>query len=261
MKTKIIGIFIVTLLIVTALPVLGKMNVQLNGESKASTIAPILNFSPKSHDFGYVQEGQTYQTTFDIWNAGTGALDWHLGIVHVWLSPSPTSGTSTGEHDTVTVTISTSELSPGQHDGFVSIFSNGGDAYFDITLKVHRAPQKPILTGPTSGKAGVAYTYSATSTDPDGDQLVYWFDWGDTTNSGWVGPSPSGIPWSTSNDWPTQGTYDIRAKAKDIHGAESEWSDPLSVTMPRNKVINTPFLNFLEQHPHLFPLLRQLLGL
>ena len=30
---------------------------------------------------------------------------------------------------------------------------------------------------------------------------------------------------------------------------------------PKNKAINSPFLQFLENHPHLFPLLRQLLGL
>jgi len=26
--------------------------------------------------------------------------------------------------------------------------------------------------------------------------------------------------------------------------------------MPKNKAINTPFLNFLENHPHLFTLLK-----
>jgi hypothetical protein len=67
-----------------------------------------------------------------------------------------------------------------------------------------------------------------------------------------------------------QGSYSIKAKAKDdpngdgdlSDGTESVWSDPLSVSMPKNKpYINTPFLSFLENHPHLFPLLRQLLGL
>ena len=53
----------------------------------------------------------------------------------------------------------------------------------------------------------------------------------------------------------------IQVKAKDVYGAESEWSDPLPVSMPKNKAINTPFLNFLENHPNLFPLLRQLLDL
>lgn len=32
-------------------------------------------------------------------------------------------------------------------------------------------------------------------------------------------------------------------------------------TKPKNTAINTPLLNFLENHPHLFPLLQQLLGL
>jgi len=35
----------------------------------------------------------------------------------------------------------------------------------------------------------------------------------------------------------------------------------ISLVTPKNKPINTPFLTFLENHPHLFPLLRQLLKL
>jgi len=35
---------------------------------------------------------------------------------------------------------------------------------------------------------------------------------------------------------------------------------PVSLTTPKNKAI-TPFLNFLEQHPNMFPLLRHLVGL
>jgi C1A family cysteine protease len=35
----------------------------------------------------------------------------------------------------------------------------------------------------------------------------------------------------------------------------------VSLTTSKNKTVNTPFLRFLEQHPHLFPLLRQLMGL
>ena len=39
----------------------------------------------------------------------------------------------------------------------------------------------------------------------------------------------------------------------------SEWSDRVSVVMPRNKAINTPLLNFLQQHPNMFPLLQLLI--
>ena len=30
------------------------------------------------------------------------------------------------------------------------------------------------------------------STNPDGDNIFYLFDWGDDTNSGWIGPYKSG---------------------------------------------------------------------
>ena len=32
-----------------------------------------------------------------------------------------------------------------------------------------------------------------------------------------------------------EGSYTIKVKARDIHGGESEWSDPLSISMPKYK--------------------------
>ena len=132
-----------------------------------------------------------------------------------------------------------------------------------IKLGTNQPPNKPSKpSGQINGKVGTSYTYSSTTTDPDGNQIYYWFDWGDTTNSGWVGPYASGATGSASHTWTSQGNYNVKVKAKDDpHAAESIWSDPLTVTMPRNKVINTPFLNFLENHPNLFPILRHMLGL
>ena len=62
--------------------------------------------------------------------------------------------------------------------------------------------------------------------DWDGDNVVD--EWDDNDSSYYT----SGTPISTSHNWSADGTYDIRVKAKDIYGAESEWSDPLTVTMP-----------------------------
>ena len=31
----------------------------------------------------------------------------------------------------------------------------------------------------SSGKPGVEYTYTTSTSDPDGDQVYYWFDWDD----------------------------------------------------------------------------------
>ena len=122
-------------------------------------------------------------------------------------------------------------------------------------------PEKPgIPDGNSSGGVNVEYTYTASTTDPDGDKLYYLFDWGDGEFSEWIGPHNSGETAEASYTWTEKGDYEIKVKAKDDHGVQSEWSDPLSVSMPKNKAINTPFLQFLEQHPHLFPLLRHLMG-
>jgi len=41
---------------------------------------------------------------------------------------------------------------------------------------------------------------------------------------------------------------------------ESDWSDPLTVTIPRDKAINRPLLlQFLQSHLIMFPLLQKLI--
>ena len=131
-----------------------------------------------------------------------------------------------------------------------------------VTFHISYPPEKPnIPDGPTRGKAGEEHTFSTSSTDPEGEQLYYKWNWGEGNFSNWLGPFNSGEICEASYTWIEQNQYNITVKTKDIHGEESDWSDPLAISMPKNKAINTPFLNFLEQHPHLFPLLRQLLEL
>ncbi len=130
-----------------------------------------------------------------------------------------------------------------------------------IASGVSLPPNKPSIFGPTDGNKGTEYTYNTSAnTDPDGDDLYYLFDWDDSTLSDWVGPFASGEKGSASHKWNKQGNYQIRVKARDSYGIESLWSDPLSVTMPRNKAIQTStFLNFLTGHLNLFPILHRLL--
>jgi len=93
-------------------------------------------------------------------------------------------------------------------------------------------PSTPILSGPSSGQINVEHMYNAYSIDPD-DELLYLFEWGDGSNSGWIGPFLSAEQCSASHIWDQQGSYTIRCKAKDNHGIESPWSEPLPVSMPR----------------------------
>jgi hypothetical protein len=122
-----------------------------------------------------------------------------------------------------------------------------GDPSLSIAAE-SKPPLKPAKpSGPISGTAGVEYTYSSTTTDPEGDDIYYLFDWGDGETSGWIGPYPSDATVEATHAW-DEGDYQIRVKAKDEHGALSEWSDPLSISMPKNKQLPNQ-RGFLEWYP------------
>jgi len=107
---------------------------------------------------------------------------------------------------------------------------------FGFTQGAPNKPSKP--NGPASGTPGTMYNYSSSTTDDQGDQIYYLFDWGDGTDSGWKGPFPPGTVCGASNIWNSRGTYQVKVKAKDIEGHESRWSDPLSVKMPKSKTMH-----------------------
>ncbi|TKJ48032.1 hypothetical protein CEE34_00965 [Candidatus Aerophobetes bacterium Ae_b3a] len=89
----------------------------------------------------------------------------------------------------------------------------------------NQPPNTPsVPTGPSSGSPGVSYSFTATTTDPDGDQIAFKFDWGDGIESGWTSFVNSGGSASLSHSWSGQMTYEVKAKAKDIYGGESAWS-------------------------------------
>ena len=104
-------------------------------------------------------------------------------------------------------------------------------------------PAKPVLTGPTSGAINEEYTYSVITTEPDGEDIYYYIEWGDGTNSGWLGPFDSGQQTSAQKTWTAPATYTVRAKAKDINQVSSEWSDSLLVTIMVDRPPNTPTID------------------
>jgi hypothetical protein len=119
-------------------------------------------------------------------------------------------------------------------------------------------PEIPDIIGPTSGKVGTEYTYTFNSDDADDDDVYYYIKWGDGHVEIWEGPYKSGVDAEIKHTYTREGTFIIEAKAKDTNGAESGWSN-FTITMPRDKVINKPILNFLQSHPNWFPLLQKLI--
>jgi len=63
------------------------------------------------------------------------------------------------------------------------------------------------------------------------------FDWGDGSNSGWLGPNDTII---TNKSWNSTGIYDLRFKLKDMYGYETDWSEPYPITISLEFYIPTP---------------------
>lgn len=134
--------------------------------------------------------------------------------------------------------------------------------HFTTTNAPNNPPSAPTITGPASGKANTNYSYTFTATDPDGDTLQYYIDWGDGTTTNWVGPYNSGAPVVLGHTWTVKGTFTITGKARDQHGAEGP-TGTLTVTMPMSNGYDAfnPFLEWLfARFPHAFPILRHLMG-
>jgi PKD repeat protein len=99
------------------------------------------------------------------------------------------------------------------------------------------APPAPTVNGPTSGSINHVYDFTVGPIiDPEEDSFYCKWDWGDGNISDWAGPYPSGQIASGSHSWTAVGTYEIRARLKDSYGAESNWSEPLVIT-----ITNTDF--------------------
>ena len=100
-------------------------------------------------------------------------------------------------------------------------------------------PSDPTVNGPINGTIWYSYEFSFSSDDQESDSIFYYIDWGDGTVSDWIGPYDSGDIVNKIHKWNTQGTYNIRIKAKDMFDKESNWSDNhiMTITVETEEII------------------------
>ncbi len=119
-----------------------------------------------------------------------------------------------------------------------------GDSYYDITGEdnqdnfphiipyINHPPTSPNRpTGETSGRILTGFIFQTSTTDEDDDILWFKWDWGDGTQSEWLGPYISGENCKVTKTWSNLGNYQIKVKAKDIKFYESNWSDSLNISV------------------------------
>lgn len=155
-------------------------------------------------------------------------------------------------------------LRVGMHMDYSLRYENASTYTFGAeTLNVTFGAEAPTtsITGPNKGKINTTYTFDVSAVDPQNDDVSYYINWGDGTNSGWLGPFDSGTEIQVGHSFTAQKNYTIKAKAKDIFGHEGK-EQPLQIAIPY--AYDIPFLFILqrlfERFPHAFPILRQVLG-
>lgn len=95
-------------------------------------------------------------------------------------------------------------------------------------------PKKPKTpTGLDSIDAGLSAYYRSSSSDPDNDSIRYGWDWDRDAIvdewTKWYESNQTSV--KTIHQWETNGTFYVKVKTQDVHGAESEWSNNLLVTI------------------------------
>ena len=169
------------------------------------------SYSTKATD----PDGDQVKYTFD-WGDGT-----------TFVTPLVSSGASASASHTWTVASGSTEtfsVSAKATDDNGAVSSVSGPLAITITGPNSPPAAPSVPSGTTSGSSGTSYSYSTKATDPDGDRVLYTFDWGDGTTSV-TSLVSSGASAGASHTWIVASgstkTFSVSAKATDDNGAVS----------------------------------------
>jgi len=193
-----------------------------------SSAASEISFNPESLSFTAVEGGSNPgNETLEIWNSGTGTLNWSLSDDAAWLSENPTSGSSTGEHDTAAVSVDITGMSAGDYSGNITITAPGAsNSPQAVPVSLHISSAAPQI----SFKPG-RFSFAAVEGGPThaAETLEIWnsgvdtLDWSLSDNAAWLSEDP------TSGS--SIGEHDTVAVSVDIAGMSvGDYSTNITIT-------------------------------
>ena len=199
--------------------------------------APNTPSSPSGPTSGYIGTSYTFSTstadpdgdniyyTFD-WDDGTTAI-----------SSTAASGNSVSKsHSWSTSGTYNVKVQATDVNGASSGWSSSSSITISAPPSGNTAPNTPSSpSGPTSGYTGTSYSFSTSTTDPDGDNIYYNFDWGDNWLSQTLFTS-SGATISSSHSWSTSGIYTVKVQAVDGNVASGWSSSSISINEKPNSL-------------------------
>jgi YVTN family beta-propeller protein len=166
-------------------------------------------------------------------------FDWGNGVLSNWSGFVPSG---------VSVTMSQTWSDSGTYSVKVrakdieGATSNWSSVHIiNISITTNHPPNIPSApNGFSNGYINTLYNFTTSTSDPDGDSISYQFDWGDGTQSEWSTLRPSSASIMMSNEWSQAGVYLVKARAKDIEGALSDWSEGHTITISNNNPPDIP---------------------
>lgn len=250
-------------------------------QSQAETSGPIWTFTTNTCDCDPPEkpEGQNqtrnryrYEYTTRIMNMQQHhnglyyQFSWGDGNFSEWLGPYNNSERVRAEHEwSEPGTYQVQARARFQNNPSFSlavmddwIYTGWSEPLFvTVTSSGNNAPSAPSISGTQNGKAGTSYEYTFTAIDPDGDQVYIYVEFHEG-DAQWHGPLGSGEELSLLHIWDAQGSYTVRAQAKDSSDATSAWST-IPITMPYSFIWQHPFLSMIwEKLVSRFPLFHHL---
>jgi hypothetical protein len=116
------------------------------------TPRPKIEVNPTSFTRSVMQATNLPNDSFTVRNSGVGTLQYTITKNAAWISQvSPTSGTSTGENDTIQVTYSTASLAPGDYSAEITVTDGGAsNSPLRIPVDLTVLPAPNILRTPSS---------------------------------------------------------------------------------------------------------------
>ncbi|MCJ7570465.1 MAG: PKD domain-containing protein [Candidatus Thermoplasmatota archaeon] len=195
-----------------------------------NTDPPSTPGQPSGPSSGYVGIDYTYSTSSTEPNGDSIKYGWDWNddnTIDEWTDYYPSGQTASITHSWDSTGTYNFKVKAQDIFGDQSAFSTTKS----VNILIGEPPLKPSTpSGNADGMHSKTYSYSTSTTDPNaGDQIFYKFDWDDLSPTDWIGPYDSGESASASHKWNKPGSYDIKVKAKDLAGSESEWSNPKTV--------------------------------
>ena len=170
----------------------------------------------------------------EIWNCGIDVLNWQVDSTCDWLSLDPTAGDSSGEVDTVTVSVAHSGLGVGEHTCTIEI-SDPQAAWSPVSIPVTLYVGSPLIC---VDPPELAFTTVDPTADVPDQSLTLTncgggiLDWEATTDCSWLSIAPTTGTLSENASRELTLSANPVGMAAGVHTGTVEITDPLAANSP-----------------------------